>query len=179
GPEGETTSQFIKYSDIFTNDMNPDPASKKARFVFKGEDALVSSLNFLEQGKTRSVIYFTQGNGELDLKDSCTSQEGQGGGALKERLQKSNYEIKALQFSPLSEKKTKDDTVIWDKVPEDAEVVVIPGATRQLPDYAVKALREYMTPTGDKAKKGKLVVLFDTPLDINRKLVHSGLESLL
>jgi hypothetical protein len=179
GPEQQPSYQFIKYTDLFANDPNPDPTSKKSRFYFKGEDALVSTLSFLEQGKTKSVIYFTQGNGELDLKDSSASQPGQGAGTLKDRLQKANYDVKGLQISALPGKKSKDDTVISDKVPDDAEVVVVAGPTRQLPDYALKALRDYMNPTGDKAKKGKLVVLLDTPLDINHKLVHTGLESLL
>jgi ABC-type uncharacterized transport system len=179
GPEGASNFQFIKAQDIFGNDPNPDPSSKKARFVFKGEDALVSSLSFLEQGKTKSVIYFLQGNGELDLKDSTSSQVGEGAGNLKDRLQKANYDVKGLQLSPIARKDPKGETVVSDKVPDDAEIVVIAGTKMKMPDYTLKALHDYMNPTSANARKGKLVVLLDTPIGFDRKLVHTGLEGLL
>src|SRR5262249_10309507 len=131
GEEGKAEYQIIKDSDLFAVDpTHPD------RFNFKGEDALMTALSYLEEGKSRPVVYFTQGNGEMDLNDTSSAQDGQGLGALRERLQKGNYEVKGLQFSPASNVKTKSPLIVSsDRVPDDAEVVVVAGPRLALPDY--------------------------------------------
>jgi hypothetical protein len=180
GSEGKEDHQFIKYDDIFATDPDRSPGtSRKARFLFKGEDALISALSSLEEGKSRPVIYFMQGNGELDIMDASVAPDGRGAGALRERLQKSNYDVKGLQFSPISGTKTKDQTVITNRVPEDATMVIVAGPRNPVPDYGLKALREYMGASGDAKKKGKLIVLLDLVLDVNKNVVRSGLEDLL
>src|SRR5207249_3961284 len=45
GEEGKADYQIIKYSDIFAPDPNSAPG--KERFVFKGEDALMTALSYL------------------------------------------------------------------------------------------------------------------------------------
>jgi hypothetical protein len=181
GEEGKADYQILKYSDIFAPDPSGRPEGGE-RFVFKGEDALMTVLSYLEEGKSRPVVYFTQGNGEPDLNDVSSSQEGQGLGALRERLQKGNYEVKGLQFSPVADVQSKSLlTVVSNKVPEDADLVVVAGPRNPLPDFALKALRDYMTATGDSGakKKGKLAVLLDVVLDPAKNLVKTGIESIL
>jgi len=46
---------------------SPDSADKPG-FKFKGEDALMTEINYLAEGQKKPVVYFTQGNGELDLQ---------------------------------------------------------------------------------------------------------------
>ncbi|HLJ92226.1 MAG TPA: Gldg family protein [Gemmataceae bacterium] len=178
GEEGKADYQIIKDSDLFAN----DPMHPENRFIFKGEDALMTALSYLEEGKSRPVVYFTQGFGEMDLSDASNSQEGQGLGALRERLQKGNYEVKGLQFSPVGNVKSKSPfTVVSDRVPDDAEIVVVAGPRMPLPDYALKALRDYMNPPPDKARKktGKLVVMLDLVLNPAKDLVKTGVEDFL
>lgn len=178
GEEGKADFQIVKYADIFT----ADPTRQGGRFIFKGEDALMTALSYLEEGKSRPVVYFTQGNGELDLNDASSPEEGKGLGALRDRLQKGNYEVKGLQFSPVGNVKSKSlFTVVSDRVPDDAEMVVVAGPRIALPDYALKALRDYMkTPADKSAKKtGKLVVMLDLVLNPARDLVKTGMEGLL
>jgi hypothetical protein len=179
GEEGKAEHQVVKGSEIFA----ADPSSGRGdRFIFKGEDALMTALNYLEEGKAKSVVYFTQGNGELDINDSGSSQPGKGLGALRDRLQKANFEVKGLQLSPVAEgKSTNLSTVVSNKVPDDAEIVVVCGPRNQLPDFALKALRDYMNRPGDSAgkKKGKLFVLLDFVQDRAKNVVKTGLESLL
>jgi hypothetical protein len=177
GSEGKTDHQFIKENELFEA---PTPGNRKVGFVFKGEDALISALNFLEEGKTRSIVYFTQGNSELELTDREVTPESHGMGELRERLQKGNYEVKGLQFSSVAGVKPKDPSVVVSaKVPEDAEVVVLAGPRTPLPDLAVKALRDYMNPPPGSKKKGKLIVLLDPVLTVDKTLVKTGLEGFL
>lgn len=178
GEEGKADFQTIKYADIFAD----DPNRPGRRFIFKGEEALMTALSYLEEGKTRAVVYFTQDFGEMDLSDASNSEEGRGLGALRERLQKGNYEVKGLKFSPVSDVKSKNPfTVASDRVPDDAEIVVVAGPRTLLPDYALKALRDYMNPPAEKSAKkpGKLVVLLDFALDPAKNPVKTGLEGFL
>lgn len=139
GEEGKADHQVIKFADLFPPDPSGRPGGGE-RFMFKGEDALMTALSSLEEGKSRPVVYFTQGNGEPDLNDVGGAQERQGLGALRERLQKGNYEIKGLQFSPVADVKSKSLlTVVSDKVPDDAGVVVVAGPRTPLPDFAIGA----------------------------------------
>jgi hypothetical protein len=167
GTGAQAEHEFIPYNDLITT---PDrfAMGEDRRFQFKGEDALMKKISFLEEGKTKAVIYFTQGNGELDLNSSDPSGATPGLGLLKERLQKGNYEIKDLKFGPRA-----------DKVPEDASLVVIARPAAALPDYAVKALRDYMNPPGDNPKKGKLVVLLNAIATPEGAMLQTGLEPLL
>jgi ABC-type uncharacterized transport system len=175
GEEGKADYQVLKDSDLF------EVTRGENRFKFKGEDSLMTALSYLEEGKSRPIVYFTQGNGEADLTDVSSSQEGQGLGALRDRLQKGNYDVKGLKFSPVADEKSKSQsTVVSNKVPDDAGVVVVAGPRIPLPDFAIAALREYMNPSGDAAKKkGKLLVLLDPVLDPAKNLVKTGLESLV
>jgi hypothetical protein len=180
GIEGQSDHQVVKSSDVFAPD--PDPRGPRGRFVFKGEDALMTALSSLEEGKSRTNVYFTQGNGELDLNSMDASPENWAMGSLRERLQKGNYEVKGLQFSPVAGVKSKSPLVtVSTKVPDDANLLVIAGPRTPLPEFALKAVREYMNPTGADAakKKGKLVVLLDVTLDSAKNLVQTGLEPLL
>src|SRR5207249_4939853 len=87
GSDPQIEHQFIKYDDLVSSDPAAGP-SGKARLLFKGEDALMTALNALEEGKTQTVVYFTQGHGELDINDSFSAEADKGAGALRERLEK-------------------------------------------------------------------------------------------
>lgn len=180
GEKPDVQHQFIKETELFGTDPDARTA-RRASFIFKGEDALISALKALEEGKTKPTVYFTQGNGELDLKNfDSLSREGGGIGLLRERLEKGNYLVKGLQFVPTAGTSSPDPLLVAsNRVPDDADVVVVAGPRVPLPDFAVKALRDYLT-RGEEAdkKKGKLVLLLDLVLDSNRNPVSTGLEAL-
>ena len=179
GEEGKTVHQTIKYNDIFAPDQDPSGAGG-GRFVFKGEDALMTALNSLQEGKTKTTIYFTQKNGELDIT-SMDTRDGWFAGILRERLEKSNYEVKGLQFTPGGGVKNQSPTlVLADRVPDDAAIVVVAGPRNPLPDFALNALRQYMNPPGkDPTKKGSLVVLLDVNVDATGEMRLTGMENFL
>jgi hypothetical protein len=139
------------------------------KFNFQGENALMNKLTTLTEGKSRSMVYFAQGDGELELNDSNTAVADRGLGVLKENLQNANYDIKELRL---------DDPTLK-RIPDDAEIVIIARPTKPLAAAALEALRAYMNPPAGDAKKGKLVVLLDVVTDRDGNLVQTGLEKLL
>ena len=170
GTGASETHEFIPRDDLVTIDFQH--ATGRRAYQFNGEDALMKRLRFLMEGKTKGVIYVTQGNGEPSLTGgpAMPGPRGDQAGlsALQRRLQRDNYDVRPLELAPGV-----------DKVPEDASVVVVARPTSPLPVTAVKALTDYMTQApADGKSKGKLVVLLDRATPQNVKL-PSGLEPLL
>lgn len=161
GPEPNPKFEFIPRKDLFTDTSTEDTA----RFAFKGEPALVKALTYLAEGK-KSVVYVTQGHGELDLNERSPERPDAGIGIAADRLGQANFEVKPLAFDPNKP-----------KVPDDADVVIVARPTQELPADAVAALRAYAA--GDAKKKGKLFVLLDVVPTRDAKWARSGLEPLL
>jgi hypothetical protein len=173
GPEGDEKSEFVPVSDFAPRRAGgmtrPGEAEKPEKIEFKGESALMGALSFLLEGKAQPVIYFTQGNGELELNNSFdTARDDRGLGLLRDRLTRAKFDVKELKLGAAN-----------DKVPDDADVVVIARPSREFPQPALDALQAYLHPTDPKAKKGKLIVLFDVVKTPEGEMVHTGLEELL
>lgn len=179
GGESDEQHEFIRSQDLGEFSGQRGAADDRPRFVFKGEEALMAAVRSLEEGKAKVAIYFTQGNGELDINDSAATRIDQGAGLLRDHLQKANYDVKALRFSPVEGlKETNPNVVVSRKVPDDAAVVVVANPRNGMPDEGVKALREYMKPADKDKKPGKLIVLLDVNVQ-NGKMVPTGLENFL
>ena len=160
--------EFVRYDDLFSeSEDNPSQSDRRPRFLFKGENAVISKLNYLMEGKSKATVYFTQGHGELELS-SFDAGPDQGLGELKGRLEKGNYQVKELQFRAGSE-----------KVPDDAAVVVVARPTLPFSEAELKALRDYMKPGSEAKKKGKLMALLDVVIGKNGAMVSTGLENFL
>jgi hypothetical protein len=184
GTEPNIEHQFIKIQALYTGSEPMMPgAPQQNRRLFKGESEIMTALNYLSEGKQKPVIYFTQGNGELDLADSSSRAPDQGAGALKRLLEAGNLTVKGLEFSPVEGRQSKQlGRVIATSVPKDAALVVIAGPKQSLPEYAIKALRDYMNPpAGDgSAPKGRLLVFFDVvPPSEGVQTEQTGLKELL
>jgi hypothetical protein len=179
GTPPEENYQFIKAEgELFEVDFSGGRAERQ---IFKGEEALMTAIDYLQSGKSKAIVYFTQGHGELDIEDTGMARgEERGAGLLRERLEKSNYEVKGLKLSALAAADKAGRTVTAKNVPDDASLVVIAGP-RLAGSFtldALGALREYMNPTDPKKKKGKMAVFLD-PVVQEGKMVHTGLESFL
>jgi hypothetical protein len=168
GPEGDQKSEFISVNDFAPRKAGGGMGkpNEPERIEFKGESALIGALSFLTEGKARAAIYFTQGNGELDLNDSFdTNRDDRGLGVLRDRLSRAKYDVKDLKLGLGN-----------DKVPEDAAVVVIARPTIPFTPQALDALRNYLKPSDPKAKKGKLILLFDVVKTADGGMAQTGLE---
>jgi hypothetical protein len=185
---------FIKREDVYQQPNRMDPENPQRGATFKGEDALVSALLFLEEGKKKPVVYFLQGEGELDLFGALEgAKPDRTARALRDRLDKANYEVKGLRLGKELGKSDDPRIVISDKVPDDAAVVVIAGPRQEFSAEALKALRTYMTvprkvkekdpadPSKEKERdiKGKMYVLMGVVPGPGDKMVSTGLEGLL
>jgi hypothetical protein len=178
GTPPQQSHEFIKRDQL--EELTPRGFGQDQRYQFKGEDAFMTTLTYLEEGKTKAVVYFTQGNGELEINDRTGRDLDQGAGVLSDRLQKGNYEVKGLRLSSVGGGREGADKVVTAKqVPEDAAVVVVAAPRRRFDADAIKALREYLKPADPKKKKGKLVVLLDVVTGLDHKMVSTGLEELL
>jgi hypothetical protein len=169
GEEGKVAHQFIDEADLIKDEPSEGPedrAERTRKHIFLGESALVNALTRLSEGKVRAKVYFTQGNGEMPLR-----QPGGRAGTdslewLTTRLARENFETAELAFGPELK-----------KVPDDADVVVVAGPRQELPPEAVSMLRDYVK--GAEGKKGKLVVMLDVEVRRDGGMVQTGLEGLL
>jgi hypothetical protein len=166
GSDKKEISEFIRYNDLFKDTS----IGRGLRYEFKGENALLNALTYLSADKSRAVVYFTQGNGELDFKDRGANEIDGGMGQLMEELGRINYETRELTI-----------TATTDKIPDDADIVVVARPAQPVPDKFLKALRDYLHGTGRKeGKKGKLIVLFDVVTERGKDtMVRTGLENLV
>ncbi|MFL5243254.1 MAG: Gldg family protein [Gemmataceae bacterium] len=184
GTEPNVEHQFIRMQEIFVQSQPSQPSfeeESRSPFKFNGEDALMSAITFLQEGKKKPVVYFTQGNGELSIDPASKESDRYRATALRDRLQKSNYEVKGLKLVPVASEKSSDAQVVTStKVPDDASVVMILGPRTPFSGQALAALREYANPTDSSKPKGKLVVMLDIVTEGQPPVsVRTGLEALL
>ncbi|MCX7701360.1 MAG: GldG family protein [Gemmataceae bacterium] len=166
GDKPENNYSFIQASELINFDL-ADRANPQRSF--NGEVRLLQELYFLGEEKRRPIVYITQGHGEPDFSDRGPDGLAQ----LVQRLTNANYDVRPLQV----------DTPDIDKfnVPPDAEVVVVAGPRRPMLDM-IPALKRYMNPTDEKARKGRLVVLLGPTgpdRSNNNQMVSTGLEDFL
>ena len=156
--EDEKRHAVIPAGEFSTEGENRQP-------LFQGEARLFKEVAFLADSEKKPVIYFTQGNKELDIGGGPDVQPSRSGARLKTYLEKNYLDVRPLTFP--AEKPS---------VPADAEVVVVADPLSALPETAVAAIRAYMN---NPARKGKLIVLVAAHAGPDRKMIKTGLEPLL
>jgi len=184
GTEPNVEHQFIRMQEIFVQPQPSQPSfeeENRPAFKFNGEDALMTAITYLQEGKKKPVVYFTQGNGELSIDPGSKEPERYRATALRDKLQKNNYEMKGLNLVPVASEKSSDAQVVAStKVPDDASVVMILGPRTPFSSQALTALREYVNPADSSKTKGKLIVMLDIVTEGQPPvLVRTGLEGLL
>ena len=176
GPESQGQAQFIPRRSLFT--VQQDETAP--RLLFKGEGALMLSIRSLaENAEKKPVVYFAQGDGELDFADEREDSADGVGVLLSNMRQSEIYELKELKFGG-------DVTA----VPADAQAVVV-VRPRKMKAASLKAIYAYMgyaydetaktaqaLPPGQVHKVGKLFVLLDVQVE-GGKMLQTGLEPLL
>jgi hypothetical protein len=170
-PDGQANSTFIKSAGLYERGAR--------QMVFRGENELMSAIDFLEQDKKKAILYFTQGNGELDMGFGEERQPDRRGSILKGRLEKDNYDVRGLRVGAADEGGHHGSLTTAPQVPEDATAVVIAGPHMPFADQAIQALDAFMNPTDPKKKKGKLIVLMDVLPASDGSMKKTGLETFL
>jgi fumarate reductase subunit D len=158
----------------------PDPVSRRGKFIFTGENALLGALTSLTQGQV--TIYFTQGHGEpvLDAAPPVGGARTPSLASLKQRLtaNRTRFEIKPLKLD-----------ASLTKIPDDASTVVIVGPSQPFGEHEVKLLRDYLnrkpeigTDKSVKVSSGRLLALLGPVISRGAggaRIEATGLESLL
>lgn len=172
GTEPNAVADFIKNADLI--DQEGGMRRPDAPPTFIGENALLKSMTYLVEGKVRSHVYFTQGNGECDVKDSAGPN---GIGKIFSRLGEGNYEPHALSWKPGMKRFTDDAEFKKD----DADLLVMVRPTPAGPRFSddfLDAVRAFLNGEGGR-KKGKLLLLLDVSREEGQQMKVTGLEALL
>jgi hypothetical protein len=139
-----------------STDENPD---SKPKLRFTAEEGLMTALNSVNEPK-RPILYFTQGNDELNLDDPegiiVNQRTGQkrpnmrGGARLRDRLDKRNFEVRTFDPGKLGQDwkgKSADEIkqLMAEKyeVLDSADVIVVAGPNKPFSPAAVSFLMEY------------------------------------
>ncbi len=117
---------------------------KKEIAASASENDLVNAIIRLISPEQR-VVYFLTGHGEPDIN----ATDNKGYARARQTLESKNYTVKTLNLAAEN------------KIPDDAKVVVIAGASNPLLDQEVSLLKTYV------GKGGSLVVLDDPTLFTN------------
>ena len=163
---------FVDYKRLIDEVPLNQSKDGKTVLLFKGETEVMNELNFLAQGRRKRKIYVLQGDGELDvenMKDEMRSDprkdlSSYGCSILVDYLQKNQFDAEGLTFADELPKEKAGNKVrhAKDAIPEDAETVIIPGASETVSARALDALERYMD------RGGKMLVYLDTTRS-NRK----------
>ncbi len=191
GTDDNAPYKFISMRDVLPTDMDPrtgEPGPQQ----FLGEDKIMTAIRSMQEGQ-KPVIYFTQGNGELDLFGQLPgAPPDRRGQVLVDNLEKrGNYTVKGLLLAVEGGRAVTDARIVTAKtVPDDAAVVIVAGPTKPLPQATIDALRKYMRdihkekdpvdPSKTRERKGKLMVLADVvPDPETNRMASLNLEQLL
>jgi hypothetical protein len=169
GVEPETRHRFIPVTELmkpYTDRMGMEVADEggNPKLYFTGEIALMKTLQQLAFNTKPIVVYFTQGNGELDFNGNRRRDL-----SLRElisSLDRSTFTLKPLPY---------DQAAAAAGIPADADIVVVAGPREPLSPAAIQGLRDY----ADK-RTGKLLVLLGaTAPDPKGNMRSTGLEAML
>ncbi|HEV2948913.1 MAG TPA: Gldg family protein, partial [Gemmataceae bacterium] len=159
--EGHEEHEFVSGDELGSADRSsPD------KFSFKGENAVITKVRILTEGKSRATVYFAQGTGWLDLNDTSAAAPDRGLGVLRQRLERASFVVKELRLDDPSQ----------ERIPEDAAIVVLPRPSIPLSQRSLKALDSYMNSQSKDMKKGKLLVLLDVVTNRDGTFLQTGLE---
>jgi hypothetical protein len=192
GPESDAKAPhaFVSRAQLFK--AEPSGPEGKTTVIVKAEDAIMTQLRFLSRNQEKPRIYFTQGNGELDMTDAqpMLTPRGRvvlsptGSAKLVDHLKNDNYEVRGLVWGAPPKKASAGDLMVYsrkdvkspDEVPADAKLLLIAGPHAPHSKSVLDALERYLE------KGGKLIVLInETAERAGDSVVYrpTGLEGLL
>jgi uncharacterized membrane protein len=159
--EDESRASYVSFTELVK-------APGQGRLIFEGEGRLVRELLFLADNKSKTVVYVTQGSGDLGLTPPRRQTE-RTMLVMAEKLGMINCDVRPLVFDEIVK-----------EVPADAGLVIVANPTSSLSKDAVAAITAYANPADPNKKKGKLLMLAGAnAAGDGKSLSASGLEPLL
>jgi gliding motility-associatede transport system auxiliary component len=152
-------SRHLPITELWREEMDQANQGEMSR-VFQGEQKVTTALlEVTEERKPK--VYFLTGHDEISIV-SMGDQNTMS--VLAQELRQKNIDVEAL------------DTSLEPKIPDDADVLVVPGPRRPLSDGEVTAIEDYLAGGGD-------MIVFLEPVvserDQNVRYVQTGLERVL
>jgi hypothetical protein len=147
--------------------------------LFKGEQALVTALRELREGKKKATIYFTQDSGELSIDEAAVRTRREvppqrSALSLKTKLEQAGYAVKSFS---LGERVVTETAA--PKVPDDAAVVIVADPLKLTAEKAAVLEAYLKRPTSETVEPGRLIVMADVHFGTDGKVAPSGLESVM
>ncbi len=166
--EDRAATTFIRAEELLEI-IPSDTRPVSYQVVYQGENRLLSELAYMTDSRAKMAVYFTQDHGELAV-DAGGGQPDRSLSGVVNYLKARKIRAEALK---LDEAKPK--------IPDDAAVVVIAGPRQTITPTSslMKALPEYLKPTSQGTKPGKLMVFLPAFRGLDGKVAPTGLEELL
>ncbi len=183
---------FLTDKDLGEADMDM-MTGRQSPPSFKGEEALMETIQMLSENKVKPKVYFTQGSGEIRVDDMDTRMETRwiqsfGASDLVTRLRKDNYEVSGLFWGAKPPGKkvpeiftfSQKDAGEKHEVPDDCRVLVIANPEKAFAKDVLEAIDRYMDKPATKDKPaGKLMILSRAGISLaTQKFVEDGMEAL-
>lgn len=178
-PAGENSHLFIKRYADGPDDLGledqPRMTMREDDSIsnFRGEQALLTALGELSEGKAKSVIYVTQDSGEFSLTDNLPpggqrDRRSRSLSLLRTKLEKAGYKVEPWQLGAVDEKTRQTKPI-----PDDAAVVLVAGADASIA-AKLRPLEDYM-----KRPAGRLFLFLEPTRDREGRIQPSGFEAFL
>lgn len=167
----DAPAELIRLADIIQIERGKPGSGQNARFIFQGEQALISSLKRLEEGG-KVKIYFSQGNDEPSIQELPRRSPlwAEGFFEMCQELEAPGvFEVKSIDLNKV------------EKVPDDAAVLVLANPSTPYSIDNLQLIRDYLRRTDPIP--GKVVVLLDVAspkgAGATGQMLQTGLEPLL
>ena len=170
---GEDEKQYAVIRPEELIEQKQDRSAPGGRVQFVGEAKVIKEMLFLSENKTRPVVYFTSGHGELEVIANpmapAKPAAKRGGNTLQKALEKAFVDVRPLELDLANP-----------KVPTDASIVAIADPRAAFSTKEVDAIRKYLSEPQANGKKGKLILMSSpTPKADGTGVVDLGLSNLL
>ncbi len=172
--ENKKVASYVRKSEFEKRDMR----GQRMDVEFVGESRVAQELLFLTEAGSEAVVYVTHAARELELVPSDNPQQPderlRARQATELRTALEGVRCKVLRLPA-------EQPGAPYKIPEDADVVVVPDPLSPLSPKLVEAITQYMSnPRPNGKPKGKLLVLAGAnPDGASRALLKTGLEEVL
>ncbi len=175
--EEESQSAFLKYNDL-VEQKQAGPGGITLAFV--GEGRIMAELAFLGEGKVKPILYFMQGNGELDI---TVRDPGAPAGKNETPPERAATQLaKYLKERKIEVLPLKLDLGGTTDVNKDAAGIVLLSPLQAYDEGTIKFLTEYVRPTDPKRAltPGRLFAVLPPSRAPGERVVgQTGLEPLL
>ncbi len=159
--EDEQQYGFIRLQELFER--------SRESTAFKGESRVIQELLTIAEGDVKTVVYFTQGNGELSVMPGARGSRT--AGEIRGELEDRKIVVKTLTAEDFAKSGDKP------RIPDDATIVVVADPQTALPASTAAAINDFVSGKRPSGKPGRLIVLTSPRTKTGGGVESTGLEA--